>query len=70
MRALIIVDMQVGCFAGEPPRRDADGTVERINALAAGIRHHNHLWEGLLLPRRRKVRLVSTAELVQAFSRP
>ena len=38
MRALLIVDMQVGCFAGEPPRFDPEGTVQRINALAAATR--------------------------------
>lgn len=30
--------MQVGCFAGEPPRADQEGTVRRINALAGAIR--------------------------------
>ena len=38
MRALLVVDMQVGCFAGEPPRADQEGTVLRINALAGAIR--------------------------------
>ena len=38
MRALLIVDMQVGCFTGEPPRLDPEGTVRRINALVAAIR--------------------------------
>jgi nicotinamidase-related amidase len=38
MRALLIVDMQVGCFTGEPPRFDQEGTVQRINALAAATR--------------------------------
>ena len=38
MRALIVVDMQVGCFAGEPPRWDAGGTIDRINRLAGVIR--------------------------------
>lgn len=38
MRALLVVDMQVGCFTGNPPRHDANGTVARINALAAAIR--------------------------------
>ena len=40
MKALLIVDMQVACFAGEPPRYDADGMVRRINALAAAMRRH------------------------------
>jgi nicotinamidase-related amidase len=38
MRALLVVDMQVGCFSGEPPRADQEGTVSRINALARAIR--------------------------------
>jgi nicotinamidase-related amidase len=38
MLALIVVDMQVGCFRGEPPRRDERITVQRINALAHAIR--------------------------------
>lgn len=38
MRALLVVDMQVACFTGEPPRFDAQGTVGRINALAKSIR--------------------------------
>jgi nicotinamidase-related amidase len=40
MHALIIVDMQVGCFAGQPPRRDAEGTIARINQLAGAIRRN------------------------------
>ena len=39
MKALLIVDMQVACFACEPPRYDADGVVRRINALAEAMRH-------------------------------
>jgi nicotinamidase-related amidase len=38
VRALIVVDMQIGCFAGDPPRRDADGVIARINQLAAALR--------------------------------
>jgi nicotinamidase-related amidase len=38
MKALLIIDMQVGCFAGEPPRFDQHGTIRRINALAQAIR--------------------------------
>jgi nicotinamidase-related amidase len=38
MRALLVIDMQVGCFAGEPRRRDEAGTVARINRLAQAIR--------------------------------
>ena len=33
MKALLIIDMQVGCFAGDPPRKDTEGTVARINSL-------------------------------------
>jgi nicotinamidase-related amidase len=40
MRALVIVDMQVGCFSGQPPRRDAEGTIDRINQLADAIRRN------------------------------
>jgi nicotinamidase-related amidase len=40
MKALLVVDMQVGCFAGDPPRKDEAGTVRRINALARAIRPH------------------------------
>ncbi len=36
--ALIIIDMQVACFAGTTPRHDAEGTVKRINALSAAMR--------------------------------
>ncbi len=34
---LLVIDMQVGLFQGEP-RHDADGVVERINALARAVR--------------------------------
>lgn len=40
MKALLIIDMQVACFAGDPPRHDAAGTVRRINALAEAARPH------------------------------
>jgi nicotinamidase-related amidase len=36
--ALLIVDMQVGLFEGDPPRLDADGVVRRINRLARATR--------------------------------
>jgi nicotinamidase-related amidase len=36
--ALLIIDMQVGCFAVETPRYDAEGVVYRINDLARVIR--------------------------------
>lgn len=38
MIALLVVDMQIGCFSGSPPRFDADGTVARINQLARCVR--------------------------------
>jgi len=38
MRALIVIDMQVGCFSGNPPRWDAEGTIARVNQLAGAIR--------------------------------
>lgn len=38
MKALLVVDMQIGCFVGEPPRWDEKGVVARINALARAVR--------------------------------
>ena len=38
MQALLVVDMQIGCFAGDPPRWDAEGTISRINLLSQAIR--------------------------------
>lgn len=38
MIALLVVDMQIGCFSGSPPRWDADSTVARINQLARCVR--------------------------------
>ena len=38
MIALLIIDMQNGCFAGSPPRHDAAGTLARINQLAGCVR--------------------------------
>jgi nicotinamidase-related amidase len=38
MKALLVIDMQVQCFTGLPPRRDEVGTVSRINALAKAVR--------------------------------
>jgi nicotinamidase-related amidase len=43
MRALLIIDMQVGLFAGDPPRWDADGTIARINQLAGAIRQNGRI---------------------------
>jgi nicotinamidase-related amidase len=38
MIVLLIVDMQVGLFEGHPPRHDANGVVQRINAVARAVR--------------------------------
>lgn len=38
MVALLVIDMQVGLFEGEPPRYDAEGVVQRINAVAGAVR--------------------------------
>jgi len=38
MRALLIVDMQVGLFAGDSPRYDAEGVIQRINEIARVVR--------------------------------
>ncbi len=38
MRALLIVDMQVGLFQGDSPRYDAQGVIQRINEIARVVR--------------------------------
>ena len=38
MRALLVIDMQVGCFTETPPAWDENGVVQRINALATATR--------------------------------
>jgi len=38
MIALLVIDMQVGLFEGEPPRHDAEGVVQRINDIANSVR--------------------------------
>ncbi|MDX9953109.1 MAG: cysteine hydrolase family protein [Anaerolineae bacterium] len=38
MIALLIIDMQVGLFEGEPPRHDAHGVIRRINKIAKMVR--------------------------------
>jgi nicotinamidase-related amidase len=38
MRALLVIDMQVGLFEGQPPRHDAEGVIRRINKLAKDVR--------------------------------
>ena len=34
MKALLVIDMQVGLFEGNPPRYDADGVIRRVNEIA------------------------------------
>jgi nicotinamidase-related amidase len=41
MRALIVVDMQNGCFAVDPPRRGREDLVERINAMSRAMRERD-----------------------------
>ena len=36
--ALLVIDMQVGLFGADTPRHDANGIVERINALGRVVR--------------------------------
>ena len=36
--ALIVIDMQQGSFTAASPRYDAEGLVQRLNPLAAGVR--------------------------------
>ena len=36
--ALLVIDMQAGLFGADSPRHDAEGVVERINALATAVR--------------------------------
>jgi nicotinamidase-related amidase len=38
MKALIVIDMQVGLFEGETPRHDAEGVIQRVNKLAKDVR--------------------------------
>ena len=38
MIALLVIDMQVGLFQGEPPRHDAAGVIWRINAVGRSVR--------------------------------
>jgi nicotinamidase-related amidase len=38
MRALLVVDMQVGLFEGDSPRYDAYGVIQRINKIAKVVR--------------------------------
>jgi len=38
MIALLVIDMQVGLFEGDPPRDDADGVIRRINEVAKVVR--------------------------------
>ncbi len=36
--ALVVIDMQVGLFEGDPPRQDADGVIRRVNEIAKAVR--------------------------------
>jgi nicotinamidase-related amidase len=38
MKALLVIDMQVGLFEGNPPRYDADGVIQRVNEIAKNMR--------------------------------
>jgi nicotinamidase-related amidase len=38
MKALLVIDMQVGLFEGDPPRYDADGVIQRVNEIAKNTR--------------------------------
>ena len=38
MVVLLVIDMQVGLFEGQPPRHDADGITRRIKEVAATVR--------------------------------
>jgi nicotinamidase-related amidase len=38
MKALLVIDLQVGCLGGSPPRQDLQGTLDRVNALSAAVR--------------------------------
>jgi nicotinamidase-related amidase len=38
MIALLVIDMQVGLFEGDPPRLDADGVIRRVNEIARVVR--------------------------------
>ena len=38
MKALLVIDMQVGLFEGDPPRYDADGVIQRVNEIAKNLR--------------------------------
>ncbi len=36
--ALLVIDIQVGLFEGDPPRLDADGVIRRVNEIAKAVR--------------------------------
>ncbi len=38
MKALLVIDMQVGLFEGNSPRFDAEGVIQRINKIARVVR--------------------------------
>jgi nicotinamidase-related amidase len=43
VNALLVIDMQVGLFGPDTPRHDAEGVVDRINALARAVRERGGL---------------------------
>jgi nicotinamidase-related amidase len=38
MKALLVIDMQIGLFEGKPPHYDADGVIQRVNIIARNMR--------------------------------
>jgi nicotinamidase-related amidase len=38
MKALLVIDMQVGLFEGDPPRYDAERVIQRVNEIAKNMR--------------------------------
>ena len=49
MIALLVIDMQVGLFEGDPPRHDADGVIRRINEIAKVVRATGVSWPNILI---------------------
>ncbi len=43
MKALLIIDMQVGSFSEKTPRHDANGVVQRINSLSNQFRNQGNI---------------------------
>lgn len=74
MIALLIIDMQVGLFQGEPPRYDALGVTQRINRVAKTVRaaegivifvQHDDPNGGVLAPGSEGWRILPTLEHVE-----